>query len=62
MDDIAISCLDINPETVQAVMLLTEELRKVGVTLNDAKMVALPSMDHAQPHELFSADSTKQVA
>lgn len=46
MDDIAFSCLDINPDTVQAVTFPKEELRQVGTMLNETKTVALPPTGH----------------
>lgn len=46
MNDTAISCLDINPNTVQAVRYLKKELRKVGITLNEIKTLALSPMGH----------------
>lgn len=47
MDGFAISCLDINRDTLQAITFLEEELQQMVVVLNEAKTVALPPMSHA---------------
>lgn len=41
MEDTAISYRDINPDTVQAVMFLKEELRKVNAIVSEMKTLAL---------------------
>lgn len=46
VDGITISDLGMNPDTVQVVTILKEQLSKLSVTLNETKTVALASMDH----------------
>lgn len=46
MDDTAIFCIEINLVTVKVVTFFEEELRKVGVTLNETKTGTLPQLGH----------------
>lgn len=46
MGDIVLSYRDINPDMVQTVIFRKEELRQVGIMLNETKTIALPPMGH----------------